>query len=155
MRRQEVGIYIWMGKAYLPVQGRFDSGIWVDLEPVYVADATTEDLASAIEKVLATGHPQLPDPTKGEWQKRRDPVLAATKARNWKALAREGVSYSIGWTEDQIRLDMSMVDNKGRWQFDPAKMRILPLGTSVHDLVTLILEDIKSRPELNHMNSQQ
>lgn len=148
MRRQEVGIYVWLGKAYLPVQGRFESGIWVDLEPVYASDLSTEGLVATIEKVLTVGHPLLPNPTKQEWQERKDPVLAATKARSWKALARRGMSYSIGWTDDQIRVDMSMVDNKGRWQFDPEKVCIFPIDTDLQTIANVILEDIRSRPEL-------
>lgn len=148
MRRQEVGIYIWQGKAYLPTQGRFESGIWVDLEPIYVADLSLESLVAALEKVLAAGHSRLTDPTKEEWQKRKDPVLAATKAHSWKALARNGMSYSVGWTDDQIRVDMSMVDGKGRWQFDPEKTRIFPIDTNLQTVANVILEDIRSRPEL-------
>ena len=148
MQRQEVGIYVWQGKAHLPIQGRFESGIWVDLEPVYVADLSIESLVAALEKVLAAGHPRLPDPTKEEWQKRKDPVLAATKAHSWTALARNGLSYSIGWTDDQIRVDMSMVDRKGRWQFDPEKARIFPIDTNLQAIAKVILEDIRSKPEL-------
>lgn len=148
MRRQEVGIYVWLGKAYLPAQGRLESGIWVDLEPVIVTELREEDLTVAIEKVLAAGHPRMPDPTKEEWQKRKDPVLKATQARSWKELARRGTSYSIAWTDDQIRVDMSMVDSKGRWQFDPEKARIFPIDTSLQAIANVILEDIRSRPEL-------
>lgn len=148
MQRQEVGIYVWQGKAYLPIQGRFESGIWVDLEPVYVVGLSTEELVAALEKVLAAGHPRLPDPTKEEWQKRKDPVLAATKARSWTALARNGTSYSIGWTDNQIRVDMSMADSKGRWQFDPEKAHIFPIDTNLQTIAKVILADIRSRPEL-------
>lgn len=148
MRRQVVSIYIWKGKAYLPLQGRFDSGIWTDLDPVYVSNLNEGEIVDAINKVLAAGHPRLPDPSKEEWQRRKDPVLAATKASSWKALAREGASYSLGWTHDQIRVDVSMLDKKGRWQFNPEKVRIFPIDANLQLVVAPILEDIRARPEL-------
>ena len=148
MRRQEVGVYVWLGKAYLPVQGRFESGIWVDLEPVIITELSEEGLTIAMEKVLMVGHPRMPNPTKEEWQKRKDPVLKATKARSWKDLARRGASYSVAWTDDQIGMDMSKVDSKGRWQFDPQKVRIFPIDTNLQSIANVILEDIRSRPEL-------
>jgi len=148
MKRQAVTIYVWRGKAYLPVQGRFESGIWVGLEPVQVADLSEDGLVTAIQRVQAAGHPQLPNPTREEWQKRKDPVLAATKARSWKALARAGASYSVDWTDDKIRLDISEVDKKGRWEQDPQKVRIFPIDTSLQAITKAILEDIRSRPEL-------
>lgn len=115
-RKQAVGIVVWHGKAYLPVQAQLESGLWMDLEPVHVADLNANDLLSAIEKVLAVGHPRLPNPTREEMRQRKDPVLTATQARGWKKLARTGASYSIGWTEEGIRLNVSRLDRKGRWE---------------------------------------
>jgi hypothetical protein len=148
MKRQAATIYVWHGKAYLPLQGQFESGIWVGLEPVQVAELSKDELVTAIQRVLTAGHPRLPNPTREEWQRRKDPVLAATKARSWKALARNGASYSIDWTGDKIRVDMSKLDNKGRWVYDVEKVRIFPSDTSLQVIVDVILGDIRSRPEL-------
>lgn len=148
MTLRVVGVYISRGKAYLPTQGQFDSGIFADIEPVYVSDLKISDLSSTIQRVLEGAHPKLREPTREEWQKRKDPILAITQARSWKELARRAVSYSIAWADNQIRLDMSRLDKKGRWENDPSRVRILPLDTSLEEIVSLILSDASSRPEL-------
>lgn len=148
MKLTVVGIYVWRGKAYLPVQAQFESGVFVDIEPVYVTGLSLEELLSAVRKVLAAGHPRLPDPTREEMQQRRDPVLAATKARSWKELARTGAAYTIGWTDKEIRMDMSRLDRKGRWEYDPKKMRTFPPDSPLQDVVAVILEDVRARQEV-------
>jgi hypothetical protein len=143
-----VSIVVYRGKAYLPVRARFESGIWTGIEPVLAAELNAEDLVAAIEKVIAAGHPVLPDPTREEWQKQRDPILAATKARSWKALARNGATFSIYQEDGEIEVDMSYTDKKGRWQFDPEKVRRFPQHTPLEEIVAVILEDVRSRPEV-------
>lgn len=143
-----VSIYVWHGKAYLPVQAQFESGVFVAIEPVYTANLNAEDLLAAVKMVLAAGHPRLPNPTREEMQQRKDPVLAATKARSWKELARTGAAYTTDWTDKEIRVDMSRLDKKGRWEYDPEKMRTFPPDTPLQDIVAVILEDIQSRPEV-------
>ena len=120
----------------------------IDIEPVYVASPDNEDLSSAVAKVLAIGHPQLPTPTREELRQCRSPILAATKARSWRELARTGASYTISWTDKEIRVNMSRLDKKGRWEYDPEKRRTFPPDTSLQDIVAVVLEDIRSRPEL-------
>lgn len=143
-----VSIYIWHGKAYIPVKAQFESGIFVGIEPVYTVNPNAEELLTAVEKVLAAGHPRLPTPTREEMQQRKDPVLAATKARSWKELAKTGAAYSISWTDKEIRVEMSRLDKKGRWEYDPEKMRTFPPDTPFEEIIAVILEDIHSRPEV-------
>lgn len=138
----------WRGKAYFPALGRFPSGIYADIEPVYVAELELDSLISAAEKIIALGIYQLPEVTAEEWRKRSSPLLKATKARSWKELARTGASYGISWTEQDIRVDMSYRDKQGRWQNDPTKVRIFPLDTPLKDVMTVILADIQTRPEV-------
>lgn len=148
MKLTVVGIYVWRGKAYLPVQAQFESGVFVDIEPVYVTALSMEELLSAVKKVLAAGHPRLPNPTREEMQQRKSPILMATKVRSWKELARTGASYDIEWTDKEIRVDMSRLDKQGRWEWDPAKTCAFPPDTPLQDVIAVILEDIQSRPEL-------
>jgi hypothetical protein len=143
-----VSIVVYRGKAYLPVLARFESGIWVLMEPVFAAELKVDELIAAIRKVIEAGHQTLPDPTREEWQKRKDPTLAATRARSWKALARNGASYGIDQTNATIRVDMSYTDKKGRWQNDPEKVRVFPRDTPLEKIVEIIVEDIRSRPEV-------
>jgi hypothetical protein len=145
---QLVGIYAWRGKAYLPVQAQIQSGPYMDVEPIYISDFDASELAKAIEKVIAAGHPRLPDPTREEARTKKSPTLLATKARSWKELARTGASYTIVWDDNEIRIDMSRLDAKGRWEYDPQKKQTLPPDTPLATIVDIILEDIRSRPEV-------
>lgn len=148
MNRRSVSIVVWQGKAYLPCQARIEAGMWMDVEPVYVSDIDLDSLQVSVEKVLSFGHPLLPTPTQEDVKRMKSPLLVATKARSWKDLARAGASYGIDWTDQHIRVDISYRDKQGRWQNDPAKVRTFPLDTPLEEVLTVILEDIRSRPEL-------
>lgn len=143
-----VNICVYHGKAFLPVQAKFESGIWTDIEPIFIAELNVDELVAAIEKVIDAGHPILPDPTREEWQKRKSPLLKVTKAPSWKVLARNGASYSIYNKNNKIRVDMSYTDKKGRWQNDSDKVQIFPKETSLAEIVKIILDDVYSRSEI-------
>ena len=148
MQLRVVSIFVWRGRAYVPVQAQYESGIFTSVEPVLTVDLTLCELTSAVGTVLAAGHPHLPDPTREEAQKRNDPVLMAAKASTLKKMMSAGASYGIAWTNKEVRVDMSRLDKKGRWEFDPAKVRVFPSDTPLEEVLAVILEDIRSRPEL-------
>jgi len=142
------GVVVRRGKAYLPVKAQIESGLYLDIEPVFTANLTVEELTASFEKIVAIGHPQIPKPTKEEMQKRKDPVLKAAGVRSWKELAQDGASYAIEWSDDVITLYVSRLDRKGRFEVDPAKTRVFPKDTHLRAIVEAILEDVHSRPEL-------
>ena len=148
MQLRVVSIFVWRGRAYVPVQAQYESGIFTSVEPVLSVDLTLGELTSAVGTVLAAGHPHLPNPTRDEAQKRNDPVLMAAKASTLKKMMSAGASYGIAWTNKEVRVDMSRLDKKGRWEFDPAKVRVFPSDTPLEEVLAVILEDIRSRPEL-------
>lgn len=143
-----VGIIVWKGKAFLPSYAEYSSGIVVHVEPVHVTELSISGLLSSISKVLSSECILLPDPSPEEWKKRKDPILVATGAKSWRELARKGASYGLEWTDQGIRLDISRLDKKGRWEIDPNKVKILPHDTSMDYIVEIILEDIKTRAEM-------
>lgn len=147
LSRTIVVIYVWHGKAYLPTQARFESGIYVAVEPVHIASLNAHELSRIILDIKGTKLIRLPSPkAREEFQARKQVVLETTGARSWKQLAQSGVAYTIGWKEN-VRIDMSRLDKKGRWENDPDKVRTLPLDTPVERIVEIILEDLKTRPE--------
>jgi hypothetical protein len=148
MQRAVVGIYVYEDKAYLPTIARIRTGGWFDTEPVFICDLDVKKIASTIEGLVARGHivVEPTDPEMGNL--RQGAVLRATKTHSWKELANKGVSYNIDFLHDQIRIDMSRLDKKGRWEFDPNKVQVLPHDTSLEVIVDLILRDVRIRPEL-------
>jgi len=144
-----VGVDVWHGKAYVPTQGQYESGIFVDTDPVYVTAIDIAEMTKAIQAVKEAGYKKIPDPkTREEFLARKDPILAATGARSWKQLAKTGASYTIGWSEKEVRIDMSRLDKKGVWEHDLKKTKILTADTPVEQIVEIILEDLKTRTEV-------
>ncbi len=119
-----------------------------NLEPVYTADLNLDDLVSAAEKVLAHGVAELPNPKPEEGRRLKSPILAAAKASSWRAIVRKGTTYSLGWSDKGIRLDMALPGKGNGWEYDPAKVRIFSPEAPLVDIMAVVLEDIKSRPEL-------
>lgn len=142
-------VYIWKSQAYIPVQDQYESGIFVGTEPVYITPLNIAEMTKAIQAVKEAGHKKIPDPkTREEFLERKDPILAATGARSWKQLAKTGASYTIGWTEKEVRIDMSHLNKKGVWEYDLDKVKILQPDTPIEQIVEIILEDLKTRPEV-------
>lgn len=125
-----------------------EGGPYVLVEPIYVVNLGVQEIAEALEKVINTGHPTFPSLTREEWQKRKDPVLKAAGVKSWKALARNGASYTLEWSQDTITLYVSRLDRQGRFETDPAKTRTFPKQTSLETIIEAILDDVRSRPEL-------
>lgn len=143
-----VVIYVWRGKAYLPTQAQYETGGNIDVNPVYVANLRATELAEAMGKVLAAKQPILSALTKEEIGHRTSPVLVATGARSWKVLAQTGASYVIGWNGKEVRIDMSRLDKKGRWEYDLDKTKLLPPDTSLTSIAETVMDDIQSRLEV-------
>lgn len=127
VKMKVAGIYVWRGKAYVPMKAQFESGIFVGTEPVTTAELSAEELLTAVGTVLSAGHPRLPAPS-------------------WKELAKTGAAYTIDWTDKEIRVDMSRLNKKGRWEYDPEKTCTFPPDTPLDQIIAIIMEDIRSRP---------
>lgn len=142
-----VVIYIRHGKACLPIHARLASGIWFGIDPVYTSKIDLDELVLVTQKVLAAGHPHLSIESM-EVQRQKDPILKAIGSRSWKELTRTGTAYSIGWSDKEIVLNISRVDRKGRWEYDPDKVHTFGIDTPLQDVLRVIVADIQSRPEL-------
>ena len=147
MQRAVVGLYIYDEKAYLPTIARIRTGGWFDMEPVLICNLVVDEIVSAIEDLVAKGHGVV-EPTDSEMGNlRKGAILRATKTRSWRELAKKGVSYSIDYSPDQIRIDMTRLDNKGRWEYDPSKVKVLSIDATTEQIVMIILSDFQSRRE--------
>ena len=135
-------------KGYVPVMAKNRDGAYILVDPIYCVNLDAEEITGALEKAIAAGHPPFPDVTAEEWRKRVDPTLKAAKVKSWKKLAQGGASCALDWARDEVTVFMSRLDRQGRFVDDPAKKRVLPKDTSLRELVEIIMEDIRSRPEL-------
>lgn len=140
-------IIIWDEKAYVASNARVPSGLFTSIEPVFVVDPTLDELVPVVQKVLSSKPKLLPELTRDEIKAQRDLLPRITGARSWKRLGQKGISYIIELTDKGYLVEMSRLDKKGRWEFDPNKRTTFPPGTNLSVVVQTILDDLKTRPE--------
>jgi len=54
------------------------------------------------------------------------------------------VNYVVEWTEKGFILEVSRLDSKGRWEFDPDKRKTYSLGTDLPIVIQDILNDLST-----------
>ena len=146
-----ISIIFYRNHLYIPTMGITPSGLRRAIEPVYIAELDRESFVQAMRSAIEAGHPRVESIPYAEYKK-RDPILRATKARSWRALARDGLAYSILWRPDlkEIQIVLPEVDKKGRFApltTENMKWRLVhfPIDTPLEELAEFILEDIKKR----------
>lgn len=142
-----VAITIWNGKAFVASEGRYRNGIFTNIEPVHVVNPTLSELVPVVQAVLSAEPTLLPDPTREAVKARQDLLPRVTGARSWKRLGQKGISYVIEQSPKGILLEMSRLDAKGRWEFDPDKRRNFALGTDLTTVIQAVLNDLETRPK--------
>lgn len=145
--RLVANVVVHKGRAYLPTLAQVDIGMHMTTEPVYKVNLTQEELAEALERVIAAGNPVIPKPmTREEVKPFRDLLPKVTGLRSWRRLGKEAGSYSIEWTDKEVRLYLPGWDEKGRWA--SSSTLHLPADTDAGTLAKLIVEDARARPQL-------
>jgi len=138
-------IIIWDGRAFVPSKGRYRNGIFTSMEPVHVVSSTQAELVPIVRSVLSTEPTPLPDPTPEEVKAQQELLPRITGARSWKRLCQKGISYVIELSAKGVRLEISRLDKKGRWEFDPDKRRQFPPGTDTAVVIQAVLDDLAAR----------
>ena len=146
-----IDIFFYKNRLFVPTMGITPSGLRRVMEPIYVAELDSTSLVQAMQTVVAAGHPRVDSIPYSEYKK-RDPLLKVTKARSWKALARDGLAYAIDWRPDlgEVQIVLPEMDKKGRFApltTENMKWRIVrfPIDTSLDELAEFIVEDIQKR----------
>jgi hypothetical protein len=142
-----VGIYVYQGRAYIPHKAFLDIGVFLDIDPVLVSELSIDGLVPAVMKVLEASVPRLSSPSTEETKSRTYPLLKATGARSWKALAKDGTSYTLEFLDDKINLYMSKLDSRGRWEVDSEKTKSFDLGAPLERIVEAVLSDVSTDEE--------
>lgn len=140
---------IWLGNviiyrnlAYVPTLHRLSSGGWYTGEPVTVLPVTVEEIARGIERARRAGNPPV---TPVQVALAADPVLRSTGAMTWGRLALYAASYEITWRADDVKLAISMLDERGRFVPDPAKEHHFTADSPVRPLAETIVADWQAR----------
>jgi hypothetical protein len=145
MKHHLCSIIIWQGKAFVPSNGRYDNGIFTNIEPIWVGEPLLTDLCSIVKKLLSTEPKVLPDPTQEDIKIQRDLMPNVTGARSWNRLCKGGINYVIDETERGFTLEFSQLDAKNRWVYDPIKRKSFPLNTDLESIVQELLGDLEKR----------
>lgn len=138
-------IIIWNGRAFVPSNARYRNGILTSIEPVHIVGPTLADLVPVVQTVISTEPKLLPDPTPEEVKAQQELLPRMTGARSWRRLCQKGISYVIESSAKGIRLEISRLDEKGRWEFDPDKRTQFPAGTDMAVVIQAVLDDLATR----------
>lgn len=138
-------VIICNDKAFISVEGKTDSGLYVDMEPVFVSNVSIEEIKSNLAKVQAFGHPRVQILSSEDRNMAAKVMLKATGAKSWKELGRTGFCYTFSGNESYIFLQISRLDKKGRWEYDPEKEHTFPLDTPLDEVIQIIIDDYHSR----------
>ncbi len=130
-------------RAYVPSFGRTPAGFDFGIDPVYVVNVEAQEIAGALDKLIATGIPRISQPTKADFHPSKDPMLRAAGVKSWKALAKGGYAYAILWETDSIRLVLSEHDKQGRFAPGTSRSIVFPKDTPLIEIVEAILEDVR------------
>jgi hypothetical protein len=149
MKYNMCSIIIWQGKVFIPSNGRYNNGIFTNIEPIWVGEPLVTNLTSIVKAILRKEPKVLPDPTPEELKIRRDLMPNVTGARNWNKLCKGGNSYVIDETERGFTLEFSQLDSKNRWVFDPLKRKTFLLNTDLENIVQELLDDLEKRKTAN------
>jgi hypothetical protein len=132
--------------AYITTHARYKhNGLFTDIEPGYKIHPTQSELVPIVKELLSKRVDVLSDPTPIEIKKRRDLLPRVTGARSWKRLCKNGISYIIELSNQGFLLEMSRLDKKDRWEFDPDKIKTYPRNTDIAVIIQDVLEDLAER----------
>lgn len=144
-KNKRVQIIVIGEKAYLPSDGVYPSGLSTGIEPVLIVKPNMDELLPVVRQMANTGPKLLPSPTKEDLVFQRNLLPKITKTKSWKRLGQAGILYFFDITEDWITLEMSRLDDKGRWEFDKSKQKRYPVNTDMVVVIQDILDDLNSR----------
>jgi hypothetical protein len=145
MKIQIAQIIIWNDKAFVPSNARVPSGLFTSIEPVFEVNPTLDELVPVVQKVLFSKPKSLPQLTREEIKTQQGLLPKITGAHSWKKLGQQGISYIIELTNKGFLVEMSRLDAKGRWEYDPNKRTTFALNTDLSIVIQAILEDLKTR----------
>jgi hypothetical protein len=135
-------IIIYRNLAYVPVMHTLSTGGWYTGEPVTVVPVAVADLARAIAKTQRAGNPPIAARTVAL---SADPILRSTGAPTWGRLAIYAASYEIDWADKAVHLQMSQLDDHGRFVADPAKEQRYPNDVTTETVAAAIVADWQAR----------
>jgi hypothetical protein len=135
------------GRAFIPSNARYKNGLRTNIEPVYIAQPNMIELLPIVRKILQTPPTILPDPTQEEVKIRRDLLPRIIGTRNWKSLSQTSMAFLIESSDKGYLLQITRLDSKGRWEFDPSRQRSFQPSTDLRIVVQAILDNLSIQPK--------
>jgi hypothetical protein len=148
MDKKRVSINIRKGVIYIPTLVKTEWGVYMDTDPVSIVNLEVEDLTVIIKNMLEKGNPIIPHPSREEISRKPQPLLKAAKVSSWKKFAEGGGTYTLTQQKEGFILDFYKKDETGRFITDVSKTQQFSNETNLQQIVQVILDDIKSHPEL-------
>jgi len=142
---QVATVYVWNGRAYLPVHGRAPNGFLWETEPVLECDLSGDALGARLREVVERGHPPIDDPTRDR-ERRVPPIHRALHMRGWRAMTRAGVLFCmISWHPDGVVLRFSTRRGASIEELDSEPGATFPPGVDTQAIAHRIVEEWNAR----------
>ena len=141
------GIYIYQGKAYLPVLGKSEVWYFHPTEEVIICDLALEPLVASLRRIVERGNPPIRHPTQAEFRK-PDSVQRALGFRSYRQMAKAGVmACTVGWPADEgeIALALSPQGVDDIRKIDYTNEEHFPWDTDLETIARRILDEWESR----------
>ena len=142
-----LNIFFWNNKAYFPVLGKTEIGLFWDTDRLLIADLTVEALTTTMEEIIRIGNPPIRHPSQEEFRK-RTPIQKALKMSSFKKMAQKGVICCVVyWNPDSIGVAFSSPNAKDVQEIDYANEKRYPIDTSTITIVKYILAIVSKRTQ--------
>ena len=148
-RMRSAGVIVWKNRAFVPSQAITDSGLLMQVDPVYELELSAEALGPVLYRVLTSELPRIKNQTQSEWRTRKDPVLVKTGAKSWRELARMGAGGGIAEVPDGYLVSFSRRTSKGDWQEDLGRRKHFPSSTLFAELTKVLLDGLLSSEKVS------
>jgi hypothetical protein len=137
----EIGFYVRDGNAYLPQMARTEAGFYLDTEPVEVAAVNnTQQLASALQNLIARGNPVVPTPSRRAFP--RPVVLRYAKVRSWKQFEKGSAYWMLSKRDDGWTFGPWKRADRG-WEPDQTALTRVEAMQSVERIVQLLISSMQ------------
>jgi len=136
-------LYLRKGMVFIPVVAKTDSGFYLDIEPVAVAEASDRDgLMRAIKEALSRDNPVIPTPMRDAFPK--PVVLKYANVKSWSTFEKGTSLWSVDAKDSVYQIRPQRKHPEGGWEDDPAKTEILPCGITIDEIVQRIAKRVQS-----------
>jgi hypothetical protein len=139
---QNIQVYIFEDRFFVPDVGRTMEEVNVDIEPVRaVAAVDAAGLAGALQAAIERGNPRIPTPNRNTYE---PIIIKASGAKNWRDFEKRALCFMITRYPERFEVVPSKRARGGKWDFNHSNIGTLPSEVGAKGLAAWLVEYVKS-----------